>query len=60
PSGQTAIEGKFPAAMAADSARKLGDITWRSRQPGKYVLTAEVRDAAGGPISENIFEFEVQ
>jgi beta-mannosidase len=60
PGGQTAIEGRFPAAMAADSARKLGDITWRSRQPGKYALTAEVRDANGGPISENIFEFEVQ
>jgi hypothetical protein len=60
PGGQTAVEGTFPATMAPDSARKLGDITWRAKQPGKYALTAGVRDASGHPISENVFEFEVQ
>jgi len=59
-SGGTAFEGGFPAAMAADSARKLGDVTGRISQAGDYRLIATVQDAHGKQISENIFEFEVK
>jgi beta-mannosidase len=57
--GRPAFEGKFPAAMAADSARKLGDVTGRLSQVGDYKLIASVQDAQGKQISENIFEFTV-
>jgi beta-mannosidase len=56
--GATVLEGTFPAAMTADSARKLGDITGRFNQPGGYSLIAELTDQ-GRRISENVFEFEV-
>jgi hypothetical protein len=45
--------------MAADSARKLGDVTGRLSRAGDYKLIASVQDAQGKPISENIFEFLV-
>ncbi len=57
--GRTALEGTFPAAMAADSARKLGDVTGRLSRAGDYKLIASVQDAQGKQISENIFEFVV-
>jgi beta-mannosidase len=57
--GRTALEGTFPGAMAADSARKLGDVTGRLSRAGDYKLIASVQDAQGKPISENIFEFLV-
>jgi hypothetical protein len=57
--GRLAFEGKFPAAMAADSARKLGDVTGPLSQAGDYKLIASVQDAQGKQISENIFEFAV-
>ena len=57
--GRTAFEGKFPAAMAADSARKLGDVTGRLLRAGDYKLIASVQDTQGKQISENIFEFAV-
>ncbi|MFB3828362.1 MAG: glycoside hydrolase family 2 protein [Bryobacteraceae bacterium] len=56
----TAAAGRFPAAMEADSARKVGEIAWRAATPGNYELRAEVVDAAGSRISENVFEFEVR
>jgi hypothetical protein len=45
--------------MAADSARKLGDVTGRLSQAGDYRLIASVQDIQGKQISENIFEFVV-
>jgi hypothetical protein len=60
PGGRTAFEGKFPAAMASDSARKLGDVNRRFIQAGDYKLIAGVWDAGGKQISENIFEFQVK
>lgn len=58
--GRTAFEGKFPAPIAADSARKLGEITGRISEAGDYKLIATVQDAHGKQISENVFEFEVR
>jgi beta-mannosidase len=52
-------EGSFRAAMEPDSATRLGDVEWTASQPGRYELRAEVLDASGNRISENIFEFQV-
>ncbi|MBI1790342.1 MAG: hypothetical protein HYR60_22650, partial [Acidobacteria bacterium] len=52
--------GRFDAAMAADSARKLGEVAWRAERPDEYQLQTEVRDARGMVLSENIFEFSVR
>jgi hypothetical protein len=57
--GRLAFEGKFPAAMAADSGRKLGEVTGQLPRAGDYKLIASVEDAQGKQISENIFEFAV-
>jgi len=59
PAGRTAFQGAFPAAMAADSARKLGDVTGRLPGAGDYKLIASVQDSQGKQISENIYEFTV-
>jgi hypothetical protein len=57
--GAEKAAGQWPAAMAEDSARQLGNAQWRATGPGPHQLRAEVRDRAGRLISENIFEFEV-
>lgn len=51
--------GSWKAPLAADSAVKLGDVRWTAAGTGSYELRAEVRDARGRAISENVFEFEV-
>jgi hypothetical protein len=51
--------GTWDAAMAEDSARKIGDVRWTAAEPGPYTLTAEVGDGSGRRISENVFGFEV-
>ena len=53
------IDGRFAINMAADSANKLGDVIFRFNQAGEYKLTADVRNAHGDRISENIVEFQV-
>jgi hypothetical protein len=45
--------------MPEDSARQVGSVEWSVAGTGHHELHAEVRDKAGKPISENIFEFEV-
>ena len=57
--GQTASQGEWPVSMAADSATRLGDVTWKTSAPGAYQLRTEVLDANGQRVSENIFEFEI-
>ncbi len=57
--GAEKATGQWPAAMAEDSVKKLGQAEWKAGVPGRYELHAEVRGASGQPISENIFEFEV-
>jgi beta-mannosidase len=57
--GGTLLSGSFNAPLKADSALRLGDVEWRPAEPGKYELHAEVVDAAGQRISENIYEFQV-
>ena len=57
--GVAALAGTFDAAMAADSALKLGDVMWTAQAPGSYQLHAGVYDALGKLLSENIFEFKV-
>jgi beta-mannosidase len=58
--GSIMKQGEFPAAMEADSSRKLGDVDWTAEAAGRYELRAQVINAAGKPLSENLFEFEIQ
>jgi beta-mannosidase len=51
--------GEWRLSMAEDSVQKLGSVEWKAEGRGHHALHAEVRDTAGGPISENVFEFEV-
>jgi len=57
--GTQRAAGQWPAAMAADSARQLGNAEWTAAGKGSHELRAEVHDQTGRLISENIFEFEV-
>jgi len=57
--GAEKAAGQWPAAMAEDSARQLGNAEWMATGRGSHELRAEVHDQAGRLISENIFEFEV-
>ncbi len=57
--GGTLLSGSFKAPLKADSVLRLGDVEWRPTETGKYELHAEVIDAAGQRISENIYEFQV-
>jgi beta-mannosidase len=57
--GAQQAAGQWPAEMAEDSVRKLGNAEWTATGIGPHQLRAEVRDAEGRPISENIFDFEV-
>ncbi len=57
--GATLLQGTFPAPMEADSAKRLGDVEWVGSAPGHYELHAEVLDAGGARISENVFEFQL-
>jgi hypothetical protein len=56
----TQASGQWPVSMPADSSQRLGDVTWKAGQPGRYRLIASVHDAKGASISENIFEFSVK
>ncbi len=58
-SGKAVHEGTYRLDMAADSVKKLGDISWPAAAPGAYELRAEVIDGAGGKRSENLFEFKI-
>jgi beta-mannosidase len=58
--GRPQASGGWAVAMAADSARRLGTVSWRAGAAGAYRLRAQVRDARGAAISENLFEFEVR
>ncbi len=51
--------GAFPVSLKADSSVKLGAAAWTAAEPGSYELRAEVVDAQGKVISENIYEFDV-
>ena len=57
--GAEQAKGEFPAGMTADSAREVGTVEWTAAGAGRHELRAEVRDQAGKPISENVFEFDV-
>jgi beta-mannosidase len=57
--GTQKATGEWPASMAEDSARQLGNVEWPAAGKGPHELHAEVRDAAGKSISENVFEFQV-
>jgi beta-mannosidase len=60
PSGSGLAAGEWPAPMEPDSARKIGDVEWKTGAPGAYRLRAALTAAGGGEISENVFEFEVR
>jgi beta-mannosidase len=57
--GACAKHGQWAVSMDADSVQRLGDVAWTVAVPGLYELRAEVRNASGGLISENVFSFEV-
>ncbi len=58
--GQAAVKtGSLPVSLAADSSIKVGAAAWTAGAPGNYELRAEIVDAQGKVISENIYEFEV-
>jgi beta-mannosidase len=51
--------GQWQLSLPEDSVQKLGAVQWRTEGRGQYELHAQVHDATGSPISENVFEFEV-
>jgi beta-mannosidase len=51
--------GQFPVSLPADSVERLGTAEWKPSTPGAYQLHAEMLDAQGKLISENIYEFTV-
>jgi beta-mannosidase len=57
--GAEKAAGQWPAAMAEDSVRQLGNAEWTATGRGPHQLRAQVRNQDGGLISENTFEFEV-
>jgi beta-mannosidase len=58
--GKRAVKtGSFTLSLPADSSVKIGEAAWTAAQPGTYELRAEIADAQGKVISENIYEFEV-
>jgi hypothetical protein len=59
PGGAVAKSGAIPVQLAADSSVKAGVVEWVAAGAGAYELRAEIADAAGKTISENIYEFEV-
>jgi beta-mannosidase len=59
PAGEAALSGAFPVSLKPDSVVRLGEAEFRPATPGAYELHAEMLDAQGRHISENIFEFTV-
>ena len=57
PAGQIRQQGEWKLTLAEDSSRKLGEATWRPDATGNFELRAEVRNAGGEMISENLYEF---
>ncbi|WP_321473818.1 sugar-binding domain-containing protein [uncultured Paludibaculum sp.] len=52
--------GEYPVSLAADGVLKVGAAEFAApRKPGPYALRAEMVDAGGQVISENVFEFTV-
>ena len=51
--------GATSVKCTADSAREVGKVEWTTSGSGHHELRAEVRDAAGKPLSENVFEFDI-
>jgi beta-mannosidase len=51
--------GKWFASLPDDSVQQLGTAEWVATGHGSHELRAEVVDAAGKRISENVFEFDV-
>jgi hypothetical protein len=58
--GAEKAAGELAVSMPADSVQELGTAQWTVAGNGPHQLRAEVRDEGGKPISENIFEFEVE
>ncbi len=61
-SKQVVASGNAPqkVTLAADSSKKLMDVSFKAAAPGKYSLWAKVTDSAGKTISENNYEFTVK
>lgn len=59
PGGAVVKAGAIPVGLAADSSVKAGVVEWTAGAAGAYELRAEIADAAGKTISENLYEFEV-
>jgi hypothetical protein len=57
--GQVRHQGEWKLTLAADSSRKLGGVTWRPDVAGNFELRAEVLNAGGEMISENLYEFAI-
>jgi hypothetical protein len=60
-SGRVLQQGSQPQiALAADSSRRVGKAEWTvASNAGPHQLRAELIDAAGKVISENVYEFMV-
>lgn len=58
---QIVASGNAPqkVTLAADSSKKLMDVSFKAAAPGKYSLWAKVTDERGQTISENNYEFKV-
>lgn len=59
---QIIVSNKAPqkVTLAADSSKKLMDVSFKAAAPGKYSLWAKITDSAGKTISENNYEFTVK
>jgi beta-mannosidase len=57
--GKEACLGHWSVTMPEDSVQHLGVAEWTASGKGPHELRAEVVDADGKKISENVFEFEV-
>ncbi|MGE0883449.1 MAG: sugar-binding domain-containing protein [Blastocatellales bacterium] len=53
------INSPQKVTLAADSSRKLMDVSFKAGTPGKYILWAKIVDEQGKTISENNYEFTV-
>lgn len=51
--------GQFARDVPPDSALQVGEVEWESRRPGRYELRAQIRDAQGRILSENVYSFTV-
>jgi beta-mannosidase len=58
--GPAIASGEFAADLEADSSRRLGEGRWTAGAPGRYRIDAELVDAAGNVVSENLVSFDVR